>query len=325
MKNLYFLFLCVVVGFSAKASHPPIYQPNPFGSGDAFIFTEGGVEFAIFRDGQFDFYFDPRGGYPRFAGRDPFSFNHGFNYDPFVQYDDFGAVIQIERVPVYYDHFGRIIQAGRIPIYYNSIGTVSRIGNLYLHYDRFGRLARATGYINAQNRFYNYRPWHDFYRKPPLYAEIVYSHPYRAYYYPERFDYVYYRNYYDNLHNTDFRRSYYRPGDQVTAYYRGRRTETRIEDTPDYNSRMRSNQDALKERQAEVRPARRATSELRSPEKQVRTQTSRTSRGNNNTVERRNSSVEPLTRNNSRASVPQNTPEKTRERGTGSSRERGNL
>ena len=324
MKTLYFLFLCLISGFSAQASQPPMVQNNPFGRGDAFIFTEGGVEFAIFQDGQFDFYFDPRGAYPRFAGRDPFSFNHGFNYDPFVQYDDFGAVIQIERVPVFYDHFGRIIQAGRIPIYYNSFGTISRIGNLYLNYDRFGRLARAAGYINAQNRFYTYRPWHDFYRKPPLYAEIVYSQPYRAYYYPERFDYVYYRNYYDNLNNADFRRSYYRPGDKVASYYRGRRTETRIEDNP-VNTSVRSNQNSLRERKSDVRPARKTNSDSsRDSQNQIRNRATRTSRDNNNLREQTNS-VEKASPRGNKIQLPQNTPQTVKESGTTrSSRGRGN-
>lgn len=324
MKKFYFLLLLFVVGLSAKASTSAFNQRNPFGYGDAFIFNEGGVEFAIFQDGQFDFYFNPRGAFPRFAGRDPFSFNHGFNYDPFVQYDDFGAVIQIERVPVYYDHFGRIIQAGRVPIYYNAFGIVRRIGNLYLDYDRFGRLARATGYINAGNRFYTYRPWHDFYRRPPMYAEIVYSTPYRAYYYPERYDYGYYRNYYERLHNTEFRRSYYRPGDRITSYYRGRRTESQIEDRPSLESELRSNQNSEKARPTDVRSVRKATSRPRSADDQVRNRAARSSQDNN--LPRRNSAVEPLKVEDPQVRLQENNqPQKVEERGTRSSRGRGNL
>lgn len=217
-----------VIGLSVKAA-PAVAEDNYRRSyGDAFIFTEGGVEFAVFPDGQFDFFY-----HPRFRGNNfsflsqniNISYNAGYNYDPYVQYDDFGAVVQIESVPVYYDFYGRIIQAGHVQISYNHFGMLSRIGHLYLHYNPYNQFTGYSGYINARNPYYVHRPWHRYYMRPHSYASVVYYEPYRAYYYPNRIKYKHYRNYYEKHDRRDFRRSYYRPGEPVASYHRGRRTE----------------------------------------------------------------------------------------------------
>ena len=33
------------------------------------------------------------------------SYNSGYDYNAYVQYDEFGAIIQIENVPIYYDYY----------------------------------------------------------------------------------------------------------------------------------------------------------------------------------------------------------------------------
>ena len=58
------------------------------------------------------------------------SFNSGYNYNSFLQYDAFGAIIQIKHVPIYYDFYGR----------------VSRIGNIYINYNRHGYVAQVGGH-----------------------------------------------------------------------------------------------------------------------------------------------------------------------------------
>ena len=225
MKKLYFFLAFFSLAFVAKASEATSENLLPRGYGETFIFIEGGVEFAIFPDGQFDFHFDPRRKVHRNIRINPradFSFNHGYNYDPFVQYDDFGAVVQIENVPIYYDFYGRIVQAGRVRISYNHFGQIERIGNLHIHYNRHHHMTHYTGFINRFNRQYVYRPWHQYYTRPSSYS-IVYHQPYRQYYTPQRFEYVQYRSFYNNYYGPDFRRSYYNPGDKVVTYHRGTR------------------------------------------------------------------------------------------------------
>jgi hypothetical protein len=169
------------------------------GYGNSFIFVEQGVEFAVFPDGQFDFNVDRYG--PNFSAYADFggvsiSFNSGYSYDAYVQYDDFGAVIQIENVPIYYDYYGRIVQAGDVRIRYNNFGRVVRVGGLYIHYNRFNRFSHYTGFINVYNRHYVYRPWHRYYAVPVVNSCIVYNRPYRQYYTPIR--HRYYAPYRDN-------------------------------------------------------------------------------------------------------------------------------
>lgn len=227
MKKFYLLLTLMVVGFSAKAAPAAEVNFDRRGYEDAFIFVERGVEFAVFPDGQFDFFFNSRKNFNRIPPHINYSFNSGYNYGPFVQYDDFGAVIQIENVPVYYDYYGRIIQAGRVQIRYNAFGMVNRIGNMFVNYNPYRQFTHTSGYINSRNVNYVYRPWHDYYMRPNSHFAVVYNEPYRLYYEPNRMRYNSYKKYYHNnyYNNNSFQKSYYKPGEKVTSYQRGRRVE----------------------------------------------------------------------------------------------------
>ncbi|MGB7785975.1 MAG: hypothetical protein WBL27_07730 [Salinimicrobium sp.] len=318
MKKVYLLFALLVVGLSAKAAPGAATDSrNPFGYGDAFIFNEGDVEFAVFPNGEFDFYFNPRSIVPGYGRNNPFSFNGGYNYDPFVQYDDYGAVIQIERVPIYYDYFGRIVQAGRVQIGYNHYGMVNRIGNLFLQYDPYNHYTGYSGYINSHNRFYHFRPWHEYYSRPAVNYTVVYNQPYRRYYVPQRMNYGTYKKYYKKNSRTQFRRSYYTPGDRVTTYYRGSRSsdEREVKSTPaDVRSNRNSNRvpRVQQSRSTKNRTVRKSTSETKntSANRTVRSRStqrrSAVSRPSTPTREARSEST------STRRTVPQaSTPEST--------------
>ena len=202
MKNLVYLVVSFLfIGTTTFATTHSTNTASLFarGYGNSFIFVEQGVEFAVFPDGQFDFNVDRYG--PNFSAYRNFngisiSFNTGYSYDAFVQYDDFGAVIQIENVPVYYDYYGRIIQAGNVHIRYNNRGFVSRVGGMIVHYNRYHRFSHYTGFINIYNRHYVYRPWHAYYAIPRVDFCVIYNRPYRRYYTPVR--YTYYSPYRNN-------------------------------------------------------------------------------------------------------------------------------
>jgi hypothetical protein len=126
MKNFTLIVALFFAGWTTYATTTNnILRPN---YGEAFIFIEGGVEFAVYPDGEFDFHYNPRFintpvvniSHPGYN----VSYNAGYNYDAFVQFDDYGAVIQIENVPVFYDYYGRIIQAGNVMINYNNRGNI---------------------------------------------------------------------------------------------------------------------------------------------------------------------------------------------------------
>lgn len=228
MKNLTYIVALFFIGWSASANSFKTSNFSPNNYGEAFIFVEGGVEFAVYPDGEFDFYYNPQfagnsGNYISPSGKN-ISYNAGYNYDLYVQYDDYGAVVQIEHVPVYYDYYGRIIQAGNVYLNYNSRGNIVRVGNMHIRYNRFNQPVRYIGSINHYNSRYVYQPWHQYYMRPHQDYRVVYYQPYRAYYEPSRINYVQYVNYYQNNNTYINKNNYYRPGQSVAVYNQGRRT-----------------------------------------------------------------------------------------------------
>ena len=174
--------------------------------GNPYIFVENGITFSVYPDGEFDFYIDDRvnlGANVNF-GNTSITFNSGYNYDPYVQYDDYGAVLQIENVPIYYDYYGRVNQIGDISIYYSN-GRVHRIGGMYVYYNSRGLFTHYTGYVNMYNRHFIYRPYYRYFVRPAVGFCLVYNKPYRRYYHPLRYSY-----YHPYAHN--YRKSYARIG-----------------------------------------------------------------------------------------------------------------
>ena len=120
MKKIALLFVTVflfnlsplaLANVKAKTTFYDYYND---GYGETFTFIERGITFSVFQNGEFDFYINPRNGINAGVnlGNVSISYNAGYNYDAYVQYDDYGAIIQIEDVPIYYDYYGRISKVG---------------------------------------------------------------------------------------------------------------------------------------------------------------------------------------------------------------------
>ena len=177
MKRILFLFAgLVALSTTAFATNTTTLEAEASinnyvrGYGNSFIFNEGGIEFSVFRDGQFDFYMPNYGPDVSVGINSPgfsLSFNSGFDYNPYVQYDSFGAIIQVENTPIFYDFYGRVNQIGNIFISYNGFNRINRIGGLNVYY-RNNAFWRYDGFINVYNRAYVWRPWHRFYAIPPV-------------------------------------------------------------------------------------------------------------------------------------------------------------
>lgn len=198
LQTLTFLFILTGASVFGRSSNNDIklFEKN---YNNSFIFNEQGIEFAIFLDGQFDFnisYGQHYNSVISFSNLN-ISFNTGYNYDSFVQYDAYGAVIQIENVPIFYDYYGRIVKAGSVKIRYNRHGHVSRIGGLSIYYNSFNTLSHFNGFINTLNRRYVSKPWHSYYSRPLMSLCVVNVKPYRRHYSPVR--YRYYSPYRQNL------------------------------------------------------------------------------------------------------------------------------
>jgi len=203
------------VGFGVQAStfkadnSSKNYYNNDYG--DSFTFVERDVTFAVFQNGEFDFYINPRnqrGGLGvNYQGNGVnISFNSGYDYGPYVQYDDYGAIIQVENIPIYYDYYGRVSRIGNTRISYDS-GRLVRIGGLHVYYNRQGYYSHYSGYINNYNRGYVFHPYHNYFTRPLFDFRIVSYNPYRSHYHPTRYTY-----YSDHSRNKYYDKHYKRNG-----------------------------------------------------------------------------------------------------------------
>ncbi len=165
--------------------------PNHTRTSNSFVFSEQGIEFAIFKDGQFDFnVLRQRQNFIQFSNHNGIniSFNTGYNYNAYVQYDNYGAVIQIENTPIYYDYYGRISQAGNVHVKYDYRGRVSWIGNMRINYDNYNN-SQCNGYVNRQHRYYTPSAWYSYYSVPNIQYCVIFKTPYRRHYTPIRHQY----------------------------------------------------------------------------------------------------------------------------------------
>lgn len=196
MKKIITLITVALLGsFGVRAAgNTEVNNVTYNGYGDSFVFDESGVTFSVYPNGEFDFYIDQYVGVGANVqvGNVNITFNSGYNYNPYVQYDDYGAVIQVEDIPIYYDYYGRVSAIGSVNIIYNS-GRLIRIGGLQVFYNG-ARYSHCSGYINVYNRTYVYRPFYTCFVIPTYH--VVYTIPYRRYYKPTR--YTYYGPYYKN-------------------------------------------------------------------------------------------------------------------------------
>lgn len=192
MKNLVLLFAAVILGTTgvlAKSTvEDKVATRNAYRYNNSFIFVENGITFSVYPDGEFDFYIED---YVT-GRRNGLTFNSGFDYSPYAQYDDYGAVIQVENVPIYYDFYGRVTQIGDVDIRYRN-NRVRSVGGMFVFYDNRGFYDYHTGFINIYNRHYVYRPFHGFFVRPAIGFALVFNRPYRRFYTPIR--YTYYRPY----------------------------------------------------------------------------------------------------------------------------------
>lgn len=199
MKKFVLIIAAVLFGTAmakAATAENKVDNVNLY-AGNSFIFVENGVTFSVFPDGEFDFYVDNRLNIGAGAqiGNIGVTFNSGFDYNPYVQFDDFGAVIQVENVPIFYDFYGRVNQIGSVSLNFNN-GFVNRIGGMNIFYNG-GNFSHFNGFINIHNRRYIYRPFHRWFARPAVGFFNVWHTPYRQFYSPIR--YTWHRPYSNNI------------------------------------------------------------------------------------------------------------------------------
>ncbi len=190
-KSLLTFVTILLVGFgNTYASNNSTINNFNNRQGNAFTFVESGITFSVFQNGEFDFYLNQHHNFSAnyYNNGVNISFNAGYNYDAYVQYDRFGAVIQIENTPIYYDYYGRISQVGTININYSN-GRLVRLGGMNVYYNNYGNYAYYRGYVNRYNRNYAYHPYHNYLVRPYYDYRVVSYKPYRNHYKAQRYAY----------------------------------------------------------------------------------------------------------------------------------------
>ncbi|MCO6175784.1 hypothetical protein NHF50_12095 [Flavobacterium sp. NRK F10] len=139
------------------------FPPIDYRYAEPIAFTERGVEFLVFPNGDFDFNtvrsntVQPRNstyGAPRtYYGY----YNTNSPRGVLVQHDNMGRVRRVGNVFINYDALGRVKRIGSVYMSYNSFA-LKQVGNLRIIYDRRGRIIDIRGFVNAYSQHYAYTP-----------------------------------------------------------------------------------------------------------------------------------------------------------------------
>ncbi|MFV8324442.1 hypothetical protein [Flavobacterium sp. ZS1P14] len=133
-------------------------SPVDFRNAEPIVFTERGIEFFVFPDGQFDFNTRPstgsdmycksnrRGGINKTYGA-PANFRNE-NYGVKVEHDNFGKVRRIGNVFINYDSNDRIKRVGSVYMSYNRYA-LEQVGGLQIIYNRRGQIVDIVGSVKG--------------------------------------------------------------------------------------------------------------------------------------------------------------------------------
>ena len=164
MKKITLLVAILLIGSIANASEKTNYSeerrfPISIIDAEPIQFTERGIEFFIFPDGQFDFNTVPSQGenYYRKTGRRDFNATYGApsGYDTGIkiEHDNFGKIRRIGNVFINYDFNDRIKRIGSVYMTYNRFA-LAQVGGLKIIYNRRGQIIDYIGCVKGR-RFSN--------------------------------------------------------------------------------------------------------------------------------------------------------------------------
>ncbi len=118
-------------------------------------FSERGIDFFVFPNGDFDFNTRPNDSqgdyYFKTAGRRSAEANRGNleNFGVRIERDNFGRIRRIGNTFINYDFQDRVSRIGTVFLKYNSFALV-QIGGLQLIYNRFGELIDTFGSVKSR-------------------------------------------------------------------------------------------------------------------------------------------------------------------------------
>lgn len=139
-------------------------MPVDVRNAEPIVFTERGIEFFVFPDGQFDFNTRPSSGsdmYYRSTKAKTVNRTYGApsnsrnqNYGVKVEHDNSGKVRRIGNVFINYDAYDRIKRVGSVYMTYNRFA-LEQVGGLQIIYNRRGQFVDFIGNVKGR-RAYEY-------------------------------------------------------------------------------------------------------------------------------------------------------------------------
>ncbi len=152
-----------LVGSMAVASENPVFSDNTtsarFDMDEPISFTERGIEFFVFPNGEFDFNTRPddsQGSYfYRTAGKRGMivAERRPVNYGVKIEHDSFGRVRRIGNTFINYDFNDRVSRIGTVYMKYNRY-VLAQVGGLKIIYNRRGQIVDLVGDVKGYSRGY---------------------------------------------------------------------------------------------------------------------------------------------------------------------------
>ncbi|WP_293892764.1 hypothetical protein [Flavobacterium sp.] len=143
-----------------------------FSFDEPISFTERGIEFFVFPNGEFDFNTRPedsQGDYfYKGAGkrRTKVQVERPMNYGTRIEHDSFGRVRRIGNTFINYDNRDRISRIGSVYMKYNRTA-LTQIGGMRIVYNRWGEIidtiGSIKGYSNSGYAYNNHNHYEDDY------------------------------------------------------------------------------------------------------------------------------------------------------------------
>lgn len=141
---------------------------------EPIVFTERGIEFFLFPDGQLDFNTRPT------TGRDMYyksnsrgDVNRTYvgsnqyknkNYGVKVEYDKKGRIKRVGDVSVNYDSSDRVKRVGSVNMTYNRY-SLEQVGGLKIFYNNRGQIVSTKGMVNGTKAYAHNNSNDDYYKK----------------------------------------------------------------------------------------------------------------------------------------------------------------
>lgn len=161
----------LLLGSAAKASEFKITDAaftTNFSADEPISFTERGIEFFVFSNGDFDFNTRPNDSQGEYhyksAGRrsaEVHRNNKPINYGVLIEHDSFGRVRRVGNTFINYDYNDRVSRIGSVYMKYNRT-LLDQVGNMKILYNRRGDIVDTVGTIKGRKyQSYAYNTGHD--------------------------------------------------------------------------------------------------------------------------------------------------------------------